>query len=318
MDGFKSITDAANSRMGTEVEMGGKHANKLKHADANVQKVDNLTPADLKKIKLAATKFESLFLDMIFHSMSKGIEKSSFVDNGPGYKIFNSLFYEAIANNETYGNGIGIAKMIVGYFKEHPSLINNLGSNEVKSSVSKLYNTNNIFQAYKIASESGNNINPLVPSQNKGDTASYNGKNGSDNKIYRDGYITADEIAEKASKIYGVPYNLIKAVMRTESDFNPYAVSGKGAIGLMQLMPETAKDLGVDIHNPVYNVFGGALYLKRLMGRYNGDIKLTLAAYNAGAENVDKYKGIPPFEETENYVKTVLNYYKEYNNTSNS
>ncbi len=322
MNSFKSIMDVANSQIAAAVK--DKHARQSEHAmhaDVNTQKTDKLTPADLKKIKLVATKFESLFLDMIFNSMSKDIEKSSFVDHGSGYKIFNSLFYDAVANSETYGNGIGIAKMIVGYFKEHPALINNMGSNEVKTSIGKLYSTNNIFQAYKRSSESDIGISSLIQQttgENPLQSSSQNNIDRNDNKIDKNGYITADEIAEKASKIYGISYNLIKAVMKTESGFNPYAISNKGAVGLMQLMPETAKDLGVDIDNPIHNVFGGALYLKKMMERYDGDVKLALAAYNAGAENVDKYKGIPPFEETENYVKTVLNYYKEYNKISNS
>lgn len=296
-----------------------------------------ISPQELSEIKTVATKFESLFLDMLFNSMSKEVGKGSFIDNGPGYKIFSSLFYESIANSETYGNGIGIARMIVGYFKEHPSLVQGLGEEGVSSSLDKLSGTNNIFQAYKLLSKSDIGYSPASisekegaqgaspPSQdgngNGGNYKTYGGDGNSsygNNQSYSDGNVTPDELAKKASEIYGIPCNLIKAVIKTESDFNPYAVSDKGAIGLMQLTPGTARDLGVDPYNPFYNVLGGTSYLKKLLGKYGGNIKLALAAYNAGPENVDKYGGVPPFEETRNYVKNVLNYYEEYNNAPDS
>ena len=118
---------------------------------------------------------------------------------------------------------------------------------------------------------------------------------------------TLDSIFKKAASTYGIPEKILKAVAKTESDFQVTAVSKAGAMGIMQLMPATAKELGVsDPFNPEQNIMGGAKLLASNLKEFGGDLKLALAAYNAGSGAVRKYDGIPPYEETQNYVKKIM------------
>ncbi len=126
-----------------------------------------------------------------------------------------------------------------------------------------------------------------------------------------------DGIIQDAARRYGVDFSLLKAIIRAESSFNPQAISRKGARGLMQIMPQNFRTLEIrDPFDPKQNIMGGARYFRSLLDRYEGKVALTLAAYNAGPTAVDRYRRIPPYVETQDYVEKVLRYYRYYKNNT--
>lgn len=117
----------------------------------------------------------------------------------------------------------------------------------------------------------------------------------------------------QAATLYQIPVELVRAVIKVESDYDPRAVSSAGARGLMQMIPATADRMQVrDVFDPRENIFGGVRYLRVLANTFNGDLQLTIAGYNAGEGAVTRYGGIPPYEETQQYVVKVLGYYHQY------
>jgi len=144
---------------------------------------------------------------------------------------------------------------------------------------------------------------PLIPSKSK---KNINSSRTSLNTQF-------DSIIFKAAKQHQVDPALIKAIIMAESNYNPDALSKKGAQGLMQLMPNTAKWLGVkDSFNPEYNIHGGVKYFKQLLLQFDGNVELALAAYNAGSKRVRQYNGVPPFTATRYYITKVFKYYEHY------
>ncbi len=131
--------------------------------------------------------------------------------------------------------------------------------------------------------------------------------------MHRVDVVRYDGIIREAAAYYSLPFELVKAVVAAESDFEPRAQSAAGAQGLMQLIPSTARDMYVsDIFDPRENVFGGVRYLRYLANTFNGDVRLTVAAYNAGPDVVGKRADVPNIEETQTYVKRVMAFYHYY------
>jgi hypothetical protein len=126
-------------------------------------------------------------------------------------------------------------------------------------------------------------------------------------------YTRYDEYIRQAAALYQIPEQLVRAVIKVESDYDPRAVSHSGACGLMQLMPQTAEILQVrDIHDPRENIFGGTRFLRILANSFNGDLSLTIAGYNAGEDAVVRAGGIPQIPETQDYVVKVTHFYRRY------
>lgn len=163
--------------------------------------------------------------------------------------------------------------------------------------------------AKKVSSEI--QTSAAAKAQTLGGAASTGGTTG---KLSADGTLTTtlDDIFRRASEKYGVSYEYLVAVAKAESDFNPNCVSSAGAKGIMQIMPEEAKGLGIsDVFDPEQNIMGAAKLLAAHLEKFNGDTTLAAAAYNAGSGRVKQYGGVPPFKETQNYVKKIAAYMKE-------
>ncbi len=125
-----------------------------------------------------------------------------------------------------------------------------------------------------------------------------------------------DDVISEAGKRYGVSKSLLKALIHVESFFDPLAVSKKGAMGLMQIMPQNLQSLNIiDPFDPWENIMGGTRYLKEMLQRFSGDLTLALAAYNAGPTAVEKYRAVPPYPETRAYVKKVIEFFRHYKRT---
>ena len=239
------------------------------------------------KVKVAeATKqFESMLTQMMLKSMNK-TNGGMLGEEGYGNDMFDTVFEQEIASYMGETKSLGIAEML------YKKITGEEMTPDMRLKV-------------------GNRIQPM---RIKNTTAQTDATNVTPSSGSLDRLEKFDSHIEEAAKSYGVNKNIIKSIIMTESAGNNKAVSSAKAKGLMQLVDSTAADMGVqNVFNPRENILGGTKYFAQMLRQYSGDVKLALAAYNAGPSNVDKYKGVPPFDETKNYINKVLGYLNHFN-----
>ncbi len=256
----------------------------------------------------AARGFESLFVHTLIKEMKNAMlgddEENKDLQFGAntlqGYT--DLLFADHISK---IGKGIGIASMLYKQMtgEELPTITERNPSFNIPISPYTKPEAEDISTGYKKQMKTINDVQPTILT--------------SDSFLERmqSRLANYDDITREASRKYNIPEELIKAVITVESAGKPDAKSSAGAKGLMQLMDGTAKDLGVgNSYDPYQNIMGGAKYLRQMLDKFQGDVNVALAAYNAGPGNVEKYGGIPPFSETQSYVKKVGKYHEIYQN----
>jgi Rod binding domain-containing protein len=236
--------------------------------------------AEKKRAKKICNQFEALFVAKLLGSM-RSTEKSGLFGDGFGADTYQGLFESKVAEKIASTGEIGIGKVLYqGLFSDSEI---GRGPDSIKS--------NFTFPKTKRSIQTDGNFDQRVQKFN--------------------------DIIASASKRYNLPKELIVAVIKAESYCDAFAVSKAGAKGLMQLMDETASDLGVqNSFDPKENVFGGTQYLKSQLEAFNGNLELALAAYNAGPANVEKYNGVPPFKETQAYVQKIKDSLYEMENSN--
>jgi soluble lytic murein transglycosylase-like protein len=221
-----------------------------------------------------------------------------FGEDSYGGDYFDSIFTMELASKISHGSKLGLAEQI--YQKVTGENWSDDLLNEALKSPRNKYNLN---------PGSPGSTNKEVNNSPEIDVKTIKPSESSLNRLKK-----FDGVIENYSKMFNIDKNLIRSIILAESAGQPNAVSKANAKGLMQLMDITAKDMGVkNSFNPAENIYGGTKYFHRLLKMYNGNIELSLAAYNAGPANVEKHNGIPPFEETKKYVSRVLGYYNYLN-----
>ncbi|MGB9701457.1 MAG: transglycosylase SLT domain-containing protein [Candidatus Kapaibacteriota bacterium] len=297
----------------------------------NSSKSSNLTNEQKAEIEKASKGFESIFLSFFLKEIKGGLlgtESDESSKDSEGMYSFGAgtlqgynqmLLSEYVANS---GNGIGIANLI--YKSLTGEYLTNSNKEDIQNTLLKISETTqkeingNDDNKYKDAIQKDDVVTKPIKkenSQKQNTTEIFNGNfiERLENRLNK-----FEDIINSVSSTYQVPTDLIKAVISAESAGNQSAVSSAGAKGLMQIMDGTANYLGVkNSFDPKENINGGTKYLKEMLDKYNGNIQFALAAYNAGPGNVDKYNGIPPFKETQQYVQRVMRYFNMFSAKNN-
>ena len=269
--------------------IGLKITNNVKHFSETPVIENRHTTKEKVKLAKAAEEFESMLTSMMLKSMNK-TTGGMFGEESFGGDYFDTIFETELASYISKSNSGGLADMIYKKIMGEDLDMNQLKKDLQSEGVSEIARKNKI----EIKSDIKTKTESISPSKGSIDRL---------NKF--------DDIINKASESFNIDKNLIRSVILTESAANPKAKSHANAKGLMQLIDSTAADMNVkNVWNPKDNIFGGSKYLSKMLKEYDGDLEKTLAAYNAGPGNVNKYNGVPPFEETKNYINRVKGYKK--------
>jgi Rod binding domain-containing protein len=247
-------------------------------------KSNNFSAKDKEKLKNAAYEFQALLLNQMLKSMRNTELKDDKSEEGLGADMYSDLFDMNISQSISRTGHFGVAEML---YKKLTG--EDIGNSTVMPKT---------------------NIETSVPLINKAQPIQTNTVQPSGNvdEIYSK-VSQYNGLVNSASKEYQVEPGLIKAIIAVESGGNKLATSKTSAKGLMQLMDDTAQDMGVnDSFNPHQNIQGGTKYISEMLNKYDGDLSLALAAYNAGPGAVDKFNGVPPYKETKNYINSVTKY----------
>jgi Rod binding domain-containing protein len=261
---------------------------KIDNPQKQLQKMSETTSrydkVQKEKIASATKQFESLLTSMMLKSMDK-TSGGMLGEEGYGNDMFDTVFEQEIGSYISQTKSLGVAEVL------YKRITGEDMTSEMRSKISHRLNTPKISNT-DVAPDSSR----VIPSE------------GAINRINQ-----YEENIDDAAESYGVDKNIIKSIIMTESAGNNRAVSSARAKGLMQLMDSTAVDMGVkNVFNPKENIDGGTKYFAQMLRQYDGDVKLALAAYNAGPGNVEKYNGVPPFDETKNYINKVLGYLNHF------
>lgn len=236
------------------------------------------TPSQKSKVMKVAKEFESIFTSMMMKSMRKTVFDGGLLQKSIGEKIYTDMLDGEYAKIVSNNASLGLAEQIVKQLED-------LGYTKGIQALRGLGNRHWMIDPRFIPGKKSLSVSQSTKLR----VAHWN------------------DLIEEASSKYNVDKDLITAVITQESAGNPHAVSRAGAKGLMQLIDSTAHTMGVShVFNPRQNIMGGTKYLSNLLKQFNGNETLALASYNAGPGAVEKYQGVPPYKETQNYIKRVL------------